>query len=219
MDGFYKDALTLAAAEFSDEEMELLRPPLTRVNGGLKAFTRLLLRLQAQARCGGRLKAPSADSPPPQGSLMLCAVEGGSVVGVVEVSIEPRDGRVPGDVRPLHPPWAPRERVAYVSNLAVVSALRGKGLGRRLLRAAEGLAARWGHGEVYLHASADQPKLLRFYADQDYAPLPEFDAPQWVLALSGREQTRYHCRPLDSRDVESLAAAADAMRRTGQRRA
>ena len=34
--------------------MELLRPPLTRVNGGLKAFTRLLLRLQAQARCGGR---------------------------------------------------------------------------------------------------------------------------------------------------------------------
>jgi len=25
---------------------------------------------------------------------MLCAVEGGSVVGVVEVSIEPRDGRV-----------------------------------------------------------------------------------------------------------------------------
>ena len=33
--------------------MELLRPPLTRVNGGLKAFTRLLLRIHMRRLCSG----------------------------------------------------------------------------------------------------------------------------------------------------------------------
>ena len=211
MDGFYKDTLTLAAAEFSEEEMKLLGPPLTRVNGVLERFTRFMLKLTAGLRCGKRLKAPSARDAPQNGdALMVCAhrPDSGEVLGVVEISIEPRDGRVPSDLRPVDPPWAKRPRVAYVSNLAVAPVERKRGLGSRLLRAAEDLASRWGYEEVYLHAAANNTGLLQFYARQEYRQLPEFDAPGWVLAIAGREQTRYHYRVLDSSPVERLAAAA-----------
>jgi len=215
MGGFYKDALTLAAESFSEEEMQLLGPPLSRVNVVLERFTRFMLKLTTAGRCGQRLMAPSARDAPPNGnSLMVCAhrPSSGEVVGVVEISIEPRDGRVPSDIRPLEPPWSKRPRVAYVSNLAVAPGERKWGLGSRLLRAAEGLAAHWGYEEVYLHAAANDTGLLQFYAGQEYRQLPEFDAPGWVLASAGREQTRYHYRVLDSSPVERLAAAAGSTR-------
>jgi hypothetical protein len=98
MEGFYKDAMALASAEFSATEMQQLTPALSRINESLRRFTRFLLRLQANGRCGEGLRAPNVRPPAPGSSLMLCAhkPETGQIVGVVEVSVEPRDGRVPG---------------------------------------------------------------------------------------------------------------------------
>ena len=110
MDGFYKDALTLAAEEFSEAEMEAMRPVLSRVNGQLRRFTRTMLFLQANGRCGERLRSPSLEPPPSGGSLMICVHKPatGEIVGVVEVSIEPKDGRVPGE-HPLSHARIPNE--------------------------------------------------------------------------------------------------------------
>jgi ribosomal protein S18 acetylase RimI-like enzyme len=112
--------------------------------------------------------------------------------------------------------------VAYISNLAVDASHRKRGVGSRLLRAAESVCSGWGYGEVYLHAALADATLLSFYQRQQYAPLPEMDAPAWVLSVSGREATRYYVRKLDSEPVERLAAAADAIKaarpRRGERR-
>lgn len=62
---------------------------------------------------------------------------------------QPKDGKVPGDVR--LPRWATREipDVAYVACLAVTSESRGMGYGGRMLRACEGIAKlEWGYSEV-----------------------------------------------------------------------
>lgn len=123
-----------------------------------------------------------------------------------------------GDVRPLHFPWSAPPHVAYISNLAVDSSQRKRGVGSRLLRAAEAVSSGWGFGEVYLHVALAEDRLLAFYQRQQYAPLPEMDAPPWVLAISGREATRYHVRKLDSEPVERLAAAADAIKAARPRR-
>jgi len=220
MEAFYKDAMTIAAAEFTAEEMERLAPPLTLLNGGLKRFTRFWLRQQCKGRCGEGLRSLSVRRPAQGSSLMICAHKPDTcqIVGVVEVSVEPRDGRVPGDVRPLHLPWSAPSHVAYISNLAVDSSQRKRGVGSRLLRAAEAVSSGWGFGEVYLHVALAEDRLLAFYQRQQYAPLPEMDAPPWVLAISGREATRYHVRKLDSEPVERLAAAADAIKAARPRR-
>jgi ribosomal protein S18 acetylase RimI-like enzyme len=199
MDGFYKDMLTLAADEFSEEEMELLRPTLGFFNGYLKQFTRALLTLQTGMRLAARLPVGGMDLFPGGNALMVALQErsSGEIVGVAELSQEPRDGKVPGDIRLPRAPWAPTpERVAYICNLSVRSSWRRRGLGSSLLTACESIARHWGSDEVYLHVGADKERLLRMYRGHGYNALPEFDQPQWVLALSGREPTRYHCKAL-----------------------
>ena len=109
MQGFYKDILTLAANEFSEEEMEVLRPTLTRFNGALKWLTRVLLTYEAGKRLGSTLPVGGFDRPATRGDGLMIAMqhrESGSIVGVVEISEQPCDGKVPGDVRL---PWAPKQ--------------------------------------------------------------------------------------------------------------
>ena len=111
------------------------------------------------------------------------------------LALEPRDGLVPGDLRlPLLVPRAPR--VPYISNLAVREAARRQGVGSELLLAAEAIARGWGYTEVYLHAASAKSSLRRFYTHRSYRELPEYDAPRWVLATSGREPTTYMVRQL-----------------------
>ena len=88
-------------------------------------------------------------------------------------------------------------RVAYISNLAVRNSWRGRGLGSALLKSLESVASEnWKKGEVYLHAATAQQRLRDMYASRGYEELPDFDQPNWVLALSGREETRYHRKAL-----------------------
>jgi GNAT superfamily N-acetyltransferase len=89
------------------------------------------------------------------------------------------------------PPW-----VAYVSNLAVSKAWRGRKLGSLLVASCEQVALRWGFDEIYLHAATQQEQLLRMYDKLNYDALPSFDQPAWVLMVAGREPTRYHRKVL-----------------------
>ena len=44
--------------------------------------------------------------------------------------------------------------------------------------------------------ATEKERLLTMYAGQGYEALPCYDQPDWVLALSGREATRYHRKAL-----------------------
>ena len=205
MDGFYKDVLTLAADEFSEEEMEVLRPVLEKFNGGLMWLTRILLSLEAVRRLATRLPSGGYGKPANTKDGLMLALqhrESSDIVGVIELMMQPCDGKVPGDVRLPRAPWASEpaptvKEVPYISNLAVRSTWRSRGMGSSLLGACEQLARQdWGFDEVYLHAATDKAKLLEMYGNRGYAQLPDMDQPGWVLALSGREATRYHRKAL-----------------------
>ena len=202
MDGFYKDILTLAKDEFSEEEMIVLTPTLTVFNGAFSRITRLSLTLEANKRLATRLDNGGLQRGEEADALMLVLQERGSgdIVGVVEVMQQPCDGKVPGDFRlpSLPGPWAPPRApvVAYLSNLAIRSEWRGRGLGSSLVAACEQVARSWGFDELYLHAATEKVGLLGMYSGMGYEALPSYDQPEWVLALAGREPTRYHRKRL-----------------------
>ena len=207
MDSFYKDMLTLAAGEFSEEELTIITPTLEKLNGVFTRFSRAVLSFDTARRVGGRLQSGGVRRAP--GETLLLAVRSSPdrrVLGVVELSEQPRDGRVPGDVR--LPQWATRApTVPYVASLAIARDSRRKGLGRALVRACESIACReWGHDAMFLHCTTSNEQLLEMYRGFGYQQLPGDDQPGWVLALSGREATRYHTRPLDLKTAEAAGA-------------
>ena len=72
----------------------------------------------------------------------------------------------------------------------------------RRCRQSKAVARDWGYEQVYLHAATRQQRLLDMYAKLDYTALPSFDQPDWVLAVSGREETRYHVKELAPKPAE-----------------
>jgi len=209
---FYKDALTLAAEEFTEEEMEQLRPALSAVNGYLAFISRVILSETTRQRVGKRLKAGGTGLEPRGSALMLAAqdVSSRKIVAIAELSTQPRDGKVPGDLRLPRLPGQPARdlETAYVSNLCVTASWRKRGVARAMLRICEDAARAWGYDEVYLHAATRDTPLISMYEALQYEQLPDFDQPGWVLALSGREQTRYMRCSLDAKyaDAEPVGA-------------
>ena len=201
MDGFYKDILTLAKDEFSEEEMEKLRPALSVFNDGFMKLTRAFLSFETTRRLLPRLPQGGLQRGSKKDALMLALQEkqSGSIVAVAALTAAVRR-QGSGRPRTSMLPWARDQQaplVAYICNLAVLKQYRGKGLGTSLLRALEGVASRrWGFNEVYLHAATKEDRLLGMYETQGYSQLPELDQPGWVLAFSGREATRFHRKPL-----------------------
>ena len=192
---FYKDALTLAAEEFSEEEMEQLRPALLAVNGYLAFISRIILSETTRQRVGARLQSGGTGLEPRGSALMIAAQDASSrkIVAIAELSTRPRDGKVPGDLRlPTLPGQPSRDfETAYVSNLCVTGGWRKRGVARAMLRICEDTARAWGYEEVCLHAATRDKPLISMYEALQYEQLPGYDQPGWVLALSGREQTRY----------------------------
>ena len=178
-----------------------MKPALSIFNGGFMQLNRVVLlyeagkRLKERLPIGGVARGDSVD-----GALMLVLQhrESNEIVAVGELLDFPRDGKVPGDLRLPSLPFGPRPppRVAYISNLAVRNSWRGRGLGTAVLRSLESVAKSWNRGEVYLHAATDNQRLRSMYAARGYEELPDYDQPGWVLAFSGREETRYHRKAL-----------------------
>ena len=71
-----------------------------------------------------------------------------------------------------------------------------RGVAKAMLRVCEEYAHEWGYSELYLHAATANESLLAMYAQWEYEQLPSFDQPEYILALSGREATRFHRLPL-----------------------
>ena len=216
LDCFYKDALTLAAEEFTEAEMEKLRPTLQAVNGVLAGWNRIALTETTKQRLGARLQSGGTRLEPVGCALMIAVqeVDTSRIVAIAELSTQPRDGKVPGDLRlpgwwPPQLPWA-RSRpsrdleCAYLSNLCVAAPWRKRGLAKSLLRTCEELARAWGYSELYLHAATKDAPLLVIQRVVHGEQLPDFDQPDWVLATSGREATRYHRRALPAPEAPAV---------------
>ncbi|KAK9841751.1 hypothetical protein WJX81_000774 [Elliptochloris bilobata] len=62
----------------------------------------------------------------------------------------------------------PLQKVAYISNLAVVSTARRRGLGRLLVRRAEELARSWGAEMIALHCDCNDPAMFQMYRKFGY---------------------------------------------------
>ena len=62
----------------------------------------------------------------------------------------------------------PTGPVPYISNLAVDSSYRQRGLGRQLLLACEPIVKAWGCQEIYLHALSNNKPALKLYESVGY---------------------------------------------------
>jgi hypothetical protein len=95
---------------------------------------------------GGGGDGGSGGAPPPR------------LLGCVTISLMQPEAWLP----PPLPSGAPVR--AYVSNMAVASAARRRGVARTLLDACGGVAARWGHGSVWLHVADANLAGVALYA-------------------------------------------------------
>lgn len=92
----------------------------------------------------------------------LIAIIDDTVVGTVEVA-----------VRPLPEPWwlpsfIHRDRLVYVSNLAVRPGWRRRGIARDLLAESERTAQHWHQADIRLHVMADNAGALQLYRSLGY---------------------------------------------------
>jgi len=85
------------------------------------------------------------------------------VVATIGVSLTP-------DTRKKDKLAAPAN-AAYVSELAVEAASRGRGYGKLMLRAAEDMSMQMGISGVSLHVRMDKPHLVDLYSSQGYRTL------------------------------------------------
>lgn len=83
----------------------------------------------------------------------------GTVIGTIEISQRPCET------------WRflPPKR-AYLSNLAIDSTYRRRGVARQLLHTCENVALRWGFHRTYLHVMADNQAAQALYKQAGYQP-------------------------------------------------
>mmetsp|Transcript_1460 Transcript_1460/g.4142 ORF Transcript_1460/g.4142 Transcript_1460/m.4142 type:complete len:256 (-) Transcript_1460:480-1247(-) len=114
------------------------------------------------------------------------------IVALAELSVQPRNGRVPGNFRPKVFPGDP-EMVPYICNLAVDEAHRQRGIARALMNVCESVARDvWGFPELYLHVDGRNDAALHLYQSLGYDPLPRWDVPEWKEQALGLVPNRYH---------------------------
>lgn len=78
-----------------------------------------------------------------------------------------------------------RQKMAYLSNLAVAPAAKRRGLGTRLLQEAEDLAIQWGCRSMTLHVDPGNTPAVELYKNAGY----KFAAkqPEWQRMIEGRQ--------------------------------
>ena len=124
-------------------------------------------------RCGARLSSQPYDWTLRRESILLTAVKKSSpchIIGVVEIGLElPNASLTPpvrtwadqnADIAPMEP---------YLSNLAVLSIHRGKGIGSYLTEACEELVGQlWKKNCIYLHVHEGNKKAIEMYKRHGY---------------------------------------------------
>jgi len=83
------------------------------------------------------------------------------------------------------PQWQPRRfrrrEIAYISDLAVRPAMRGAGVGGRLLAAAEKEAKSWGCRAAMLHVNVTNAAALALYRHRGYRAVCVEQHPLYIL--------------------------------------
>ncbi len=93
----------------------------------------------------------------PPNYVCLVAVDGGVLVGTVEVGLRSFN------------PWQPRtSQYAYLSNLAVKLECRRKGAAMQLLEACDRAVLAWGFEDIYLHVLENNRSAEPLYAKSGY---------------------------------------------------
>lgn len=154
-----------------------------------------LINNALRARMGPRLKYGGIQRDD-RGSLVIGVTpvehQPTDLVAVAELSIQPRNGRVPGNFRPKAFP-AGETFVPYICNLAVQQEHRQRGIARALMQVCEVIASEvWGDGELYLHVDGRNSAALGLYKSLGYEALPHWDVPHWKEETLGLVPNRYH---------------------------
>uniref|UniRef100_A0A6S8HWL5 N-acetyltransferase domain-containing protein n=2 Tax=Dunaliella tertiolecta TaxID=3047 RepID=A0A6S8HWL5_DUNTE len=85
--------------------------------------------------------------------------------------------------------WYKRPGVAYLSNVAVLPVARRQGVARRIVEAAEKLAASWGCTSIGLHCSPQNTAAVQLYKGLGYKPTKALENPL-LPYLNGRAPDR-----------------------------
>ena len=128
------------------------------------------------------------------------------VIASVELQLQPCDAKIPFTL-----PWFDkierkiasfigigkndgRDLQPYLSNLSVDESMRGKGVGRALVRAVESVASScWGCSRIYLHVDADNDAAVALYRSEGYRDVGLRWAPFWA---GGSKDIGYYYKPL-----------------------
>jgi ribosomal protein S18 acetylase RimI-like enzyme len=162
-----------------------------------------------RSRAGNRISKPNLD--PNSDSFLLAARTRGSshLAALVEVSIEPVDGKLGA---PWKFPFRPEPKDTdepYLCNLCVARANRRKGLGRIMCAICEDIVRDlWDKQIMYLHVEKRNLAAQALYASMGYeaaqSPLSAIDA-----KIAGLENISYYCKRLEgneSREEDPIAA-------------
>lgn len=186
------DALALATLV-----SEAFRPAHTdenRARVAIRTLVRYVERGDLAAQFAAR--SPSVPRPTRRHSLLL-AEEDSEIVGCVEVGILPSPASIAeGDVARV---WSDLESVdtriatPYIGNLAVSPARQRRGLGDRLVAAAENEARVWGADKVALHVDKRNVAAQKLYRRRGYEC--RVIEPSWYPAV-GRLQRMFLAKEL-----------------------
>jgi len=168
-------------------------------------------------RLGSRLQAPTPALALDSSLLLaLTHVQTGEMVATAELSLRPRDGRLPAEfaVPPLFLLHS-AGLAPYLCNLAVRRGFRRRRIARRLLSSCERLvSSEWQQSELYLHVDLLNQAAAALYRSEGYEPLPGFDraAAASSIALPGRPRAlnRYHVKRLPPAPPAAEAGAPPA---------
>ena len=118
--------------------------------------------------------------------LMLSAKVGGILVGVAEVSM-PNGSRFGAQNLT---PRAPLDQ-PYLSDVAVATNQRGRGIGKELTRAAEDALRRLGHGKMYLHTKVDNEAAQALFTKLGYTEPSDVKLTPLQIAQRGSKNSPF----------------------------
>lgn len=127
-------------------------------------------------------RSPSAElvSQSPHAALGLMTSQDDAILGTVEIALK---------TPPLLQPWSPK--YVYISNLAVKTDCRRKGIAQQLLYTCERVALDWGFRDLYLHVLENNHTARRLYWKAGYR-LQRIDINPFSLMLGQPRQLFLH---------------------------
>lgn len=122
------------------------------------------------------------------------------VIATVDVRLQPTDAKIPFSL-----PWIDslERRLAklwnvdvlmndlnlqpYISNLCVDESLRGRQVGRAMVRCVETIVKDWGYDQIYLHVDLDNLPAVNLYKNEGYQDVGSRWKPFWAGGWSFTE--------------------------------